>query len=102
MNGKSVTADREVYAAFQETAGKQTTITVGPTPTVRVRGTYASCRSQSERGLRYLAWIEDNRRVVDRLSGGKLGYVYLPDTEDGGFTSFNRYFFAQVGKQGIV
>jgi tricorn protease len=102
VNGKPVTADREVYAGFQETAGKQTTITVGPNANGSGAHDVVVVPLASERGLRYLAWIEDNRRLVDRLSGGKLGYVHLPDTEFGGFTSFNRYFFAQVGKQGIV
>ena len=102
VNGKPVTADREVYAGFQETAGKQTTITVGPSANGSGSRDVVVVPLASERGLRYLAWIEDNRRMVDRLSGGKLGYVHLPDTEYGGFTSFNRYFFAQVGKQGIV
>jgi tricorn protease len=46
--------------------------------------------------------VEENRRKVDQLSGGKLAYVHLPDTAQGGFTSFNRYFFAQIGRQGIV
>jgi tricorn protease len=36
------------------------------------------------------------------LSGGKLAYVYLPDTGGGGFTNFNRYYFAQIDKQGAV
>jgi tricorn protease len=102
VNGKPVTADREVYAEFQETAGKQTTITVGPNPSGSGAREVVVIPLATERGLRYLAWIEDNRRLVDRLSGGKLGYVHMPDTEFGGFTSFNRYFFAQIGKQGIV
>ena len=57
---------------------------------------------ESETSLRNLAWIEDNRRKVDQLSGGKLAYVYLPNTAQGGFTNFNRYYFAQVGKEGAV
>lgn len=56
----------------------------------------------SEAGLRNLAWVEGNRRRVDQLSGGRLAYVYLPDTALGGYTSFNRYFFAQTGKEGVV
>ncbi len=71
-------------------------------PSGAARATSSSCRLPSEAALRNLAWIEHNRREVDRLSGGKLGYVYMPDTAYGGFTNFNRYFFAQVGKQGIV
>ena len=57
---------------------------------------------ESETALRHLAWIEGNRRKVDQLSGGKIAYVHLPDTANGGYTSFNRYFFAQIGKQGAV
>ena len=41
-------------------------------------------------------------RKVTELSGGKLAYVYLPNTGAGGFTNFNRYYFAQLGKQGAV
>ena len=56
----------------------------------------------SETELRLRAWMEANRRMVDTLSGGKLAYVYVPDTANGGFTNFNRYYYAQVGKQGVI
>jgi tricorn protease len=56
----------------------------------------------SERGLRNLAWIEGNRRKVDKMSGGKLAYIYIPNTGGPGYTSFNRYFFSQTNKQGAV
>jgi len=56
----------------------------------------------NETGLRNLDWIEGNRRKVDQLSGGKLAYVYLPDTAAGGYTNFNRYYFSQIDKDGAV
>jgi tricorn protease len=56
----------------------------------------------SEIGLRHLAWVEGNRRKVDELTGGRVAYVHLPNTAGGGFSSFNRYYFAQVGKEGAV
>src|SRR5262249_17594905 len=56
----------------------------------------------NETRLRNLAWIEDNRRTVDRMTGGRVAYVYLPDTSFGGFTNFTRYFFAQVDKQAVI
>src|SRR6266849_9408534 len=56
----------------------------------------------SEFALRNRAWEEDNRRKVDELSGGKLAYVHVPDTAVGGWLNFNRFYFAQVGKQGAV
>ena len=56
----------------------------------------------SESQLRHEAWVEGNRRKVDELSGGKLAYVYMPDTAQGGLTNFNRYYFAQTEKHGAV
>ena len=56
----------------------------------------------NEQPLRTRAWVESNRRLVDRLSGGKLAYVYLPNTGQPGYTSFNRYYFAQQDRPGVV
>ncbi len=56
---------------------------------------------KNESALRQRAWVEDNRRKVDELSGGKLAYVWVPNT-GGGYTSFNRYLFAQQDKLGAV
>ena len=56
----------------------------------------------SETALRNLNWIESNRRTVDRLSGGRLAYIFVPDTGGSGYNTFNRYFFAQTQKQGAV
>ncbi|HZZ64500.1 MAG TPA: PDZ domain-containing protein, partial [Candidatus Baltobacteraceae bacterium] len=102
VNGQPLHADQSVYSAFEETAGKQTEITVGPTADGAGSRTVTVTPVASERALRNYAWIEHNRREVDRLSGGKLAYVYLPDTGYGGFTNFNRYFFSQVNKQGVI
>jgi len=55
-----------------------------------------------ESSLRNYAWIEGNRRKVDELTGGRVAYVYLPDTYAGGYTNFNRYYFAQVGKDAAI
>lgn len=56
----------------------------------------------SEAGLRARAWIEDNRRKVDELSGGRLAYVWLPNTAGAGYTAFTRYYYAQQDKQGAI
>lgn len=102
VNGKPVTTDREVCAFFENTAGQQTTIRVGPNPDGSDAHDVTVVPLASEANLRKLAWIEHNQELVDRLSGGRLAYVYMPDTAFGGFTNFNRYFFAQVNRQGVV
>ena len=102
VNGRELTASANLYAAFQETAGKQTVLRVGPNPTDAGSREVTVVPVAREQALRHLDWIEGNRRKVDEMSGGKLAYVHLPDTAGGGYTSFNRYFFAQVGKQGAI
>jgi tricorn protease len=56
----------------------------------------------SDAALRTAAWVERNRRTVDARSGGRLAYVWLPDTYRGGMNAFLRDYFAQVGKEGAV
>jgi tricorn protease len=102
VNGQQLRGDDDVYRLFENTAGKQTTISVDGKPDGSDARNVTVIPVPSEFRLRNLDWIERNRRDVDRRSGGKLAYVYLPDTEYGGFTNFNRYFFAQVGKQGVI
>jgi tricorn protease len=102
VNGRELTSSENIFQAFQETAGKQTVIRVGPNPDDASSREVTVVPIADEQALRHLDWIESNRRLVDQLSDGKLAYVYLPDTGGGGYTSFNRYFFAQVGKEGAI
>ncbi|MBK6722039.1 MAG: PD40 domain-containing protein [Acidobacteria bacterium] len=102
VRGRDVKGTDNIYQFFESTAGKQVLIKVGPNPDGSGSREVTVVPTGNEGGLRNLAWIEDNRRSVDKLSGGRLGYVYIPNTGGGGYTSFNRYFFAQTNKQGAV
>ncbi len=102
VNGREVRGSDEVYGFFEETAGKSVVLRVGPNPDGTGSREVTVVPVESESGLRQLAWVEGNRRKVDQLSHGKLAYIYLPDTASGGYEFFNRYFFAQAGKQGAV
>jgi tricorn protease len=102
VNGVDVRATDDVFKYFAATAGKTVTLRVGRDPSGAGARDVRVVPVASEVGLRNLAWIEDNRRTVDRLSGGRLAYVYLPNTSGAGYTSFNRYYFAQTTKQGAV
>ncbi len=102
VNGRPVPVDRELYASFDGLADKRTVLTVGPTADGHGARQVTVVPVASETALRLRSWMEQNRRTVDRLSGGKVAYVYLPDTASGGFANFNRYYFAQVGHQAAV
>jgi len=102
VNGRDVRPPASVYAFFENTAGKQVRLKIGPSADGAGAREVTVVPVEDEAALRRQAWIEDNRRKVDKLSGGRLAYVHLPDTATGGYTSFNRYFFAQIGKEGAI
>ena len=102
VEGREVRPPAEVYSFFENTAGKQIKIKVGPNADGKDSREVTVVPLPSEFALRNRAWEEDNRRKVDELSGGKLAYVHVPDTAVGGWLNFNRFYFAQVGKQGAV
>ena len=102
VEGRSVEPPAEVYSFFENTAGKQIKIKVGPNADGKDAREVTVVPLPSEFALRNRAWEEDSRRKVDELSGGKLAYVHVPDTAVGGYLNFNRFYFAQVGKRGAV
>ncbi len=102
VRGRELHASDNLYSFFAETAGKQVTLKVGPNPDGTGSREVTVVPVDTETHLRHLAWVEGNRRKVDQLSQGKVAYVHLPDTAGGGFSNFNRYFFAQVDRQAIV
>ncbi len=55
-----------------------------------------------ELGVREAAWIAHNRAVVDKLSGGRIGYVYMSDMEQLGLQQFVRQFYPQLSKQALI
>ena len=102
VNGRDLTANRSVDEALEGTAGKAVVLRVGPNASGTGARDVTVVPLASEGMLRHLAWIDNNRRTVDRLSGGKLAYIYVPNTAGEGYTRFNRYFFAQQDKVGAV
>ena len=102
VNGVELRAPDNVYRLLDGTANRQTVLTVNDRPTMDGARQVTVLPIASEQGLRARAWIEANRRRVDSLSGGALAYVYVPNTGQPGYTSFNRYYFAQQDRQGAI
>jgi len=102
VNGRELHATDNLNSFFDGTAGKQTVVRVGSQPDGSDGRDVTVVPIDSEHGLRNIDWIESNRRKVDQLSGGKVAYIYMPNTGGAGYSNFNRYFYAQLDKQGVV
>jgi tricorn protease len=102
VNGRDLHSSDNIYSFFEETAGKQIVLKVGANADGKDSRDVTVVPVESEEALRHLDWIESNRRKVDQATGGRIAYVHVPNTAGAGYTSFNRYFFAQVGKEGAI
>lgn len=102
VNGVSVHGEMNIYSIFDQTAGKQIVLKVNSTPSQVGAREITVIPISNEVALRQREWMEANRKKVDELSGGKLAYVWLPNTGSGGYANFNRYYFAQQEKKGAI
>ena len=102
INGVELKAPDNIYRLLDGTANRQTSLTVNDKPTMDGARHVTIIPTANEQGLRTRAWVEANRRLVEKLSDGQLAYVYIPNTGQPGYTSFNRYYFAQQDKKGAI
>lgn len=102
VNGEELKPDDSIQRLLEGTAGRTIVLKVSSDASGANAREISVVPAASDVGLRTLAWITANRKKVDELSGGRLAYVYLPDTAMGGLTNFTRYYFAQTNKDGAV
>jgi tricorn protease len=102
VNGVPLDATMSVYQPFENTVDRSVDITVGPNPDGTGSRVVQVVPAGSESALRNRAWIEGNIRKVDSATGGRVAYVYVPNTTTQGYESFKRYFYPQAHKDGII
>jgi len=102
INGIELKSPDNIYRLLDGTANRQTSLTVNDKPSMDGARQVVVVPTGNEQALRTRAWVEANRRLVEKLSDGQLAYVYLPNTGQPGYTSFNRYYFAQQDKKGAI
>ncbi len=102
VDGDELSASDDPYRLLDGTVERQTVLHINDRPGMEGHWTVTVEPIRSENALRQRSWVEDNRRKVEELSGGRLGYVWVPNTGGPGVVSFDRYFFAQQDKEGAV
>ncbi|MBZ5536654.1 MAG: PDZ domain-containing protein [Acidobacteriia bacterium] len=102
VEGQPARADREPYAYFQNMANRVVTLKINDKPSTEGAWDVAVKTIGGEGGLRYLNWVENNRRKVEAATGGRVGYMHVPDTAVSGVMMFDKYFNGQLGKDGMI
>lgn len=102
VDGADINADESFYRYFLNKANRAVSLKVAATADGKDGRTVRVVPLPNETSLRYYDWVEGNRLRVTELSGGKLGYLHMTDTSDAGYNAFNRDFYAQLDKQGLI
>ncbi|MFH1748835.1 MAG: S41 family peptidase [Planctomycetota bacterium] len=103
VNGIPLDTSKDPWAAFIGLAGKVTTLTVSEKPTLDDDAREIIVKPlNSENGLRYRSWVEDNRRYVEQQTAGRVGYIHVPDTSINGQNNLFRQFYGQRDKDALI
>ncbi|KKO48012.1 peptidase S41 [Arsukibacterium sp. MJ3] len=102
INGQPLNASDNVFALLDNTQGKQTVLRIADDARGKNQRNITVEPVANDSQLRLWHWVEQNRQLVAEQTDGKVAYVYLPNTADGGFYFFNRMFFAQTDKPAII
>ena len=104
VNGTALSTGSDPWSAFAGLAGERITLALNDRPELQSAWTVEveAMSAQQEYLLRELAWMERNRRMVQGMSGGRIGYVYVPDTLAHGQNELMRQFRAQFSLPGLI
>jgi len=102
VNGRDLKAPQAPSELFVNTAGQNVTLTVNSQPTAAGARNVVVKPISSEYELRQLDMVNTNRRKVDQATGGRVGYIYIPDMGGNGLNEFVKQFFPQIRKEGLI
>ena len=102
LNGQEVTTGDNPYRFLENTAEKKISITVNRDPSSQGARTYWIKPIRSELNLFYLDWVRTRRELVDRLSGGRIGYIHVPNTAIEGNRELFKGMYAQSTKEALI
>lgn len=102
INGKDVTTAMNPYMLLENSAGKLTEITVNGSPSAQGARTFSIKPLSSELELRSLGWVSERRALVDKLSGGRIGYIYVPNTSTAGNKELYHGMYTYFDKEALI
>lgn len=102
INGQPLLAHDNPYRLLRTAPGQLVQLTVNKTPSETGARTVLVKPIDSEMPLHYYAWTQRNRDYVAKASGGRIGYLHIPDMGADGIREFVKWYYPQLRKQGLV
>ena len=102
VNGQPVRDLANIYSALIGTVGKQVVLRVNAQPTDEGARDVTVVPIADEAPLYYEHFVAQNLAYVAQKTGGKIGYLHIPDMGPEGLNEFVRRFYPQLNKQGLI
>ena len=102
IEGQELTARDNPYAVLRHRGTEGLELTINDKPSMDGARKVRIAPISSERSLRYLEWVTANREKVAEATGGRVGYLHIPDMGANGIREFIKYYYGQVRKEGLV
>jgi tricorn protease len=91
-----------IYEHLINTADKQVVLRINGEPTAKGARTVTVVPTNDESRLYYHEWVQGNIDKVAKASGGKIGYLHVPDMMATGLNEFVRHFYPQLEKKALI
>jgi tricorn protease len=102
INGEELTAKDDPYRLLKNKTDAPVQLTINKEPTVSGARTVTYRPITDESNLIYLAWVNGNRRKVSEMTGGRVGYIHIPDMGAAGIREFIKWYYPQIRREGLV
>ncbi|NHZ73533.1 MAG: hypothetical protein GWP16_03575 [Nitrospirae bacterium] len=102
IDGEELAGGMNPYQLFRDKADRPVELTVNASPTMTGARQVTFNPISAETSLRYLAWVEGNYERVREMTGGRVGYMHIPDMGDTGLREFVKWYFPQLRKEGLI
>ena len=102
VDGRPTAEMADIWEALVGKAGKQVSLRLNATPTQQGSRETVVIPVEDERGLYYFDWVQGNLEKVTKASGGRVGYVHIPDMGVPGLNEFAKYFYPQTRKDAMI
>ena len=102
IDGRSVADMTDIWEALVGKAGKQVSLRLNATASAEGSRETVVIPVADERGLYYYDWVQDNLEKVTKASGGRVGYLHIPDMGMPGLNEFAKYFYPQTDKDAMI
>ena len=102
IDGEDLRADDNPYRMLRHKASRPVELLLNDVPEREGARTVVFNPIRDESKLRYLAWVEGNRRQVEEATEGRVGYIHVPDMSSAGISEFIKWYYPQMRKEGLV